>query len=110
MSLKSADVFLDEIDSIGRDVQRGIFGKSQCEVFLTSTLFADRLNTRELGDAVRHMDDVVPHLQIQKRIDRPRGNDLFDSSPLLVTVKEFMMAKEHYRVQGSGFRVQDFLI
>ena len=97
MALKPADVFLDQIDPRRRNVQRCVLGKSQGEIFLACAILGDRLHAREPGDAMGDVHDVIAGLEIEERIDRPRGDDLLHPPALLVAVEEFVMAEEGER-------------
>ncbi len=94
MAVKSADVFLDEIDPRGRHVQDGVVGESEGQIFLVLPVLGHRVHAGELGDAMRDVNDVISLLEIEERIDGPRGDYLANPAALLVAVKEFVMPEE----------------
>ena len=98
MPVKSADVFLNQVDPRRRNVQRGVVGKSQREIFLVLAVLGHRVHARELGDAVGDVNDVIALLEIEERIHRPRGDHLAHAPPLLVAVEQFVMPEQRHRL------------
>src|SRR5690242_14812805 len=94
MPAEPADVFLNQIDPRRRHMQRRILGEAQREIFLAPALLGERLHARELGDPMRHVNDVIADLQIKERIDGTRSNDFADSSSLLVSVEKLVVTEE----------------
>src|SRR4051812_44152472 len=97
MTVKPADIFLNQVDARRRNVQRGIVRKTQRQILFAAPLLGDRVHSGELGDAMRNMDDVVADFQVEERIDRPRGDDFPDLAALLVAMEELVVAQKRDR-------------
>ena len=104
VAVEAADVLLDQVDPRRRHVQRRVLGEAEREVLLALAVLGDRLHPRELGDAVGDVDDVVADLQVEERIDRPRGDDLLHAAALLVAVEQLVVAEQRERALALAHR------
>src|SRR5690348_12080999 len=94
MAAEVANVFLNQVDSGGRNVQRRILGKSQRQILIALAILADRFHSHESRDAMGDVNDVVSIFEIEEGIDWPRSDDLLDPAALLVTMKKLVMPQQ----------------
>ena len=66
MAVKSADVFLDQIDPRRRNVQRGVVGEAERQILLVLAILGHGVHAGEFRDAVGDVDDVIALLEIEK--------------------------------------------
>ena len=70
MAVKTADVFLNQVDARGGNVEGGVVCKSQRQIFLAAAVLVDGVHAGEFGDAVGDVDDVVAGFQVEERVHR----------------------------------------
>ena len=70
--LAAADILLHQLDGGGGDVDPRRLGELEVEIFLRPPLLLEQPQALVAPDAVSEMDDVVPFVEIEERVDRPR--------------------------------------
>ena len=70
--LRAAHVFLDEFDAGGGHVDPRALGKLDLEKLLGAVLLLEQLEPAVAADAMGHVHDVIPLVQVEESVDRPR--------------------------------------
>ena len=70
--LAAADILLHQLDGGGGNVDPRRLGELQIQILLRPPLLLEQPQALVAADAVGEMDDVVPFVEIEERVDRPR--------------------------------------
>ena len=76
-------------------MQRCAGGETQRKIFLGAPVLLQPPKTFEPRYAVRHMDHVLPFLQVQHRLDWPSGPQSANASTAGVAVIQLVVAYNH---------------